>query len=375
MMKIRSLFILLLLCLGCQVQEDPLQTVLSSDAAAIQTVMADPDKYEVQIMFTEVEREKNGRITLHDYEYRVNDSVYFYPASTVKLPAAILALEKLTDYKRISKDTRFKMETDSIETSIVIEIRRILAVSDNEAYNRLFEFLGKDEFNERLNSVGVKARMSHRLSTPNADDLISKSMVFKAMDSSLTIPRRTNKEIVPLQLKSLMKGKGYMENDSLISKPKDFSKKNYFPVRSMHGMMKRLIMPTLFPEEQRFKLRDSDRISLINSMMLSPWQYGYNKREYPDNYVKFLVVGDLEDEDKPKDLHIYNKVGYAYGYLIDCAYIYNEATKKDYFITAVIHVNENGIFNDDQYEYDEIGIPFLAELGRQLVNHSGVNPE
>lgn len=374
-MKNTILVLFVLLCLSCQVEDDPLQKVLSSNAPAIRKVMNNPEPYEVQILFTEIDRAENGQITLNEYEYQVNDSVYFYPASTVKLPAAILALEKLKEYKTISKDSRFTMETDSIETAVVIEIRKILAVSDNEAYNRLFEFLGKDEFNDRLNSIGIKARMSHRLSTPNADDLTSKSIVFKTLDSTLTIPRRTNKEIMPLQIKALHKGKGYMENDSLILKPKDFSKKNYFPIRSMHGLMKRLIMPNLIPKEQRLKLRDSDRIQLINSMMLSPWQFGYDKKEYPDNYVKFLVVGDLGDEDKPKDLHIYNKVGYAYGYLIDCAYIYNERTKKDYFITAMIHVNENGIFNDDQYEYDDVGIPFLAELGRQLVNHSGKNEQ
>ena len=60
-------------------------------------------------------------------------------------------------------------------------------------------------------------------------------------------------------------------------------------------------------------------------------------------------------------------MGYAYGYLTDCAYIINRETNKEYIITATIHVNENGIFNDDNYEYETIGIPFLAELGRQLV--------
>ena len=38
-------------------------------------------------------------------------------------------------------------------------------------------------------------------------------------------------------------------------------------------------------------------------------------------------------------------------------------------LTATILVNKDGIFNDDNYEYDEIGIPFLAELGRQLYNY------
>jgi hypothetical protein len=35
-------------------------------------------------------------------------------------------------------------------------------------------------------------------------------------------------------------------------------------------------------------------------------------------------------------------------------------------VTATILVNSNGIFNDNNYEYDEVGIPFLAQLGREL---------
>ena len=47
-------------------------------------------------------------------------------------------------------------------------------------------------------------------------------------------------------------------------------------------------------------------------------------------------------------------------------------TGREFIITATIHVNANRTFNDDEYEYEEIGLPFLAELGRQLV---GYEPE
>ena len=38
-----------------------------------------------------------------------------------------------------------------------------------------------------------------------------------------------------------------------------------------------------------------------------------------------------------------------------------------FFLTATILVNENKIFNDDIYESDQIGIPFLAALGRAVL--------
>ncbi len=72
----------------------------------------------------------------------------------------------------------------------------------------------------------------------------------------------------------------------------------------------------------------------------------------------------------PNHIEIFNKVGYAYGYLTDCAYIINKKSNKKYLITATIHVNKNQIYNDGvyEYEYETIGIPFLAQLGRELVN-------
>jgi len=65
-------------------------------------------------------------------------------------------------------------------------------------------------------------------------------------------------------------------------------------------------------------------------------------------------------------MKIYNKVGYAYGTLTETAYIVDEENGIDFLLSATLLVNNNGIFNDDTYEYDEIGIPFLAQLGREL---------
>jgi hypothetical protein len=68
----------------------------------------------------------------------------------------------------------------------------------------------------------------------------------------------------------------------------------------------------------------------------------------------------------PKHIKIYNKVGYAYGTLTDNAYIKDTKNNIDFMLTATILVNSDEVFNDDAYEYDEVGIPFLAQLGREL---------
>jgi len=38
----------------------------------------------------------------------------------------------------------------------------------------------------------------------------------------------------------------------------------------------------------------------------------------------------------------------------------------EFFLTATILTNKNEIFNDNNYEYDQLGIPFLAALGREI---------
>ena len=65
-------------------------------------------------------------------------------------------------------------------------------------------------------------------------------------------------------------------------------------------------------------------------------------------------------------IRIYNKVGFAYGTLTDVAYVQDKNSNLEFFITATVLVNENQIFNDNIYEFEELGIPFLAALGRRF---------
>ena len=68
----------------------------------------------------------------------------------------------------------------------------------------------------------------------------------------------------------------------------------------------------------------------------------------------------------PDNLRIYNKVGNAYGFLTDAAYIVDLDAGIEFLLAATIYVNENQTFNDDQYEYDEVGLPFLRDLGQAI---------
>ncbi|MCX2679233.1 serine hydrolase [Galbibacter sp. EGI 63066] len=353
-------------CTEHNTTQNPIEKALKSNKPIIKKVVDSVENHELQIIFTKINRNGDS-ISFTDYQYQVNDSNYFYPASTVKLPIALLALEKLGKDKRFNRKTQFYVEGDSIETTVENEIDKIFAVSDNEAFNRLFEYLGADYINKTLKSKGLKPiRISHRLSTPDAYNVTTKPLIFYEKDSLLTeVPGTINQEPTPLKINRLIKGKGYMDNDSLVMEPMDFSLKNYLPLTTLHNIVKRVIFPQTFKENERFELKPTDRTFILNSMASYPKDHGYDPVEYYDSYGKFFIYGDSK-ENIPRDIKIHNKVGYAYGYLTDCAYIHDQENDVEFIVSATIHVNENRIFNDNNYEFDNIGIPFLAELGRQL---------
>src|SRR5690606_21203728 len=366
--------LLLYIAIGCAPKqsdpENPLEKAIQSEHPKIKRVIDSAAHYQVQIMLSTIERNNNG-VKFTDYQFRVNDSTYFYPASSVKLPISLLALEKLNKDPRFDRNTLFYIDGDTIETTFAKEIHKIFAISDNPAYNRLFEYLGKDYINQTLKEKGIQpVRISHRLSTSDAYNPVSKAVIFHQNDTTLTqLQAPTGGPVERLPLPAMLKGEGYMDtNDSLIQEPMDFATKNYLPINSLHAIIKRVIFPEVFSKQEQFHLSTSDREFLLQAMSSTPRALGFDQKDYYDSFGKFFIYGDTK-ENIPESVKIYNKVGYAYGYLTDCAYIYDAQTGIEFIITANLLVNENGIFNDGIYQYDSVGIPFLAQLGRELLKN------
>lgn len=370
----RSIYILLglmVLVTSCSETKPikPLEKALASENPYIRQVMENLSAHEIQIRYTQIDR-RNDSIFFTDHDFQVNAENYFYPASTVKFPAAVAALEKLNELDSLDMHTRFYIEGDSVETTFVKAISEIFAVSDNAANNRLIEFLGQDDLNQRMRRRGVEPiRIAHRLSVPNADDVTTTPLVIYLNDSTTAVSKPIiNTSAKPLTLNGIKKGKGFYADDSLQTEPFDFSLKNHYPIPAQHALLKRIIFPEAFPEDQRFNLSEEQHDFLLEAMHTLPPKLGYDPEEFYDSYVKFFLFGDSTDP-MPEHIKIYNKVGYAYGTLTDCAYIQDTLNNVDLMITATILVNSDGIFNDDAYDYDEVGIPFLAQLGRELYDY------
>ena len=141
------------------------------------------------------------------------------------------------------------------------------------------------------------------------------------------------------------------------------------PLENLLGALERVVKPEFFDENKRYSFSEQTRSELTDIMKLRPKDMPHPKDTLPDNYVKFFMYGDQKEGDYPDHITIMNKVGWAYGYLTDVAYIKDEKEDVEFFLAATIHVNENQIYNDGVYEYEEIGLPFLGELGRLIYQY------
>lgn len=368
-------------------QENTLERLINLNYNELFPVSENYDKYEVQIIYTQINRDLQNKPVLSTFSFNEKPNKYFYPASTVKFPQAVAALEKLNDLKIVglNKFTHFSIDSfyeghvsfpygykdDCGFPNIAEYIKRVFLVSDNEAANRLYDFLGQSELNERLRKRAISnTKITHRLSVARTPQQNMETNPFQFYDVNgiviYTQPAKFDSINYELNLTDTKKGIGYYQNGNLINEPKDFNRSNFFGLRDQHNLMIKIMFPFIFPLEERFNLTNEDYEFLYKYMSLLPKDCecpNYKDENHWDSYVKFFMFGDSKEE-MPSHIKIFNKVGSAYGYLTDNAYIIDLENDIEFILSATIHVNENQIYNDDTYEYQEIGYPFFAKLGK-----------
>ncbi len=355
-------------------------------------VLRDPARYEVQILYTQIDRDADNKPSFRSYRYRLDRKQYFYPASTVKLPAVLLALETLNQHgvrpdtpmltdSAYSAQTRVTTDTTAQNKlpSVAQYARKILLVSDNDAFNRLYELIGQCGFNERLHQKGYRdLRIVHRLeSRMNADQnrhtnpvrFVEKGQIVWEQPAQVCDNTPRPDSIIQRGLGYI--GQGRNGQDSLIRQPFDFTGKNFFALEDQQMILRAVMFPEAVEERQRFNLAADDYPFLYQYMSQLPRETPfphYDPATYYDSYCKFLLAGD-QRTTFPKSVRIFNKVGDAYGYLLDNAYIADFDKGIEFMLSAVIYVNSDGILNDNKYDYSTVGIPFLANLGRVVYDY------
>jgi hypothetical protein len=300
-----------------------------------------------------------------------------------------LEIDKSTTFQTLkNRPTQLEILTDSSASngkpSIEHYIKKILLVSDNEAYNRLYEFLGQKDFNKIMAAKGFEGvRFTHRLQTsiPLLENQYTNPVQFTNEQGEVIWQQkeRFNKNQIVAKTPIIL-GKGIM-NDSgrIIPHPVNFSFKNAYPIQAQHDFLKRLMFPASFPTSERFKLKDEDYPFLYRYMSEYPTESKYPNYSADSTigpaYCKFLYYGGNKKAVMNPNIRIFNKVGDAYGFLLDNAYFVDFEKKVEFMVTATIYCNEDEIFNDDKYDYDTVGFPFFKHLGEVIYQHELSRPK
>jgi hypothetical protein len=376
-----------------------LKNMLQAHPELFSGILNHPTQNEIQILYTRIDRDKNNIPHFRSFSYRLNPKRYFYPASTVKLPTAIFALEKLNELKITGLNKSSKMLTDSTFSgqskvltdtssatgfpSIANYIKKILLVSNNDAYNRLYEFIGREAINKKLKKYGLtKTRIIGRLAIGDGGEGARNTNPIDFYTNGKLVyhkPPLHDAGTYPMQLHNMIQGKGYLDkNDKLVMQSFDFSDKNVYPIADQQMVLKRLLFPTAFPKEQRFNLTADDYRFVYRYMSTFPTESTkptYNRPEYFPAFCKFLFYGGDSMAVINPDIRIFNKPGDSYGYDIDNSYIVDFKNKVEFMVTAVAQSNEDGIYNDNKYEYATVCLPFLKNLGQVLYQYELQRPK
>lgn len=233
--------------------------------------------------------------------------------------------------------------------------------------------MGQCLLNEQLREKGYRnARIVHRLGIPLTleQNRRTNAVRFVTSDTILFQQPELLCDKIFRPAKPIYRGIGYRKNGTLVKEPFDFTEKNYFSLEDQQDMLRAVLFPDEVPVRQKFDLTADDYRFLYRYLSQFPRETKYPRYDstYYDSYCKFLVFGDSRS-NLPPSVRIFNKVGDAYGYMIDNAYIVDFDKGVEFLLSAVIYCNEDGIFNDDKYDYQTVGHPFMANLGRLIFDY------
>ena len=380
-MRQLSLSILFLFLLqGCFLSENPIKTSMKNDNFLTE-ILKNKEEYEIQIAYTEITRDKDGKPVFRDFEFQVDEEKYFYPASTIKLPIIVLTLDKINELRATGIDITPKSkilissiheENNQVQKDSITSFQNLIAdvflVSDNSASNVLIDFIGYNNFNAKMAKAGFKnTYLNHKF---NPDPYVKNNWQIKTVKNEI-ISSNEDQIIITAEQNTLglKKGKNRFQNGKVVPGAIDFSQKNRSSITDMHNILKRIIFPLKLDKDKTFNLNVEDYDFLRYWMSRFTYEDIGDKfkteKKYFDSYNKFFIHGE-DTIVNDRNIRVYNKIGQAFGTSVDNAYIKNYQDDVEFFLTATIYTNKNKTINDNVYEYNQTAIPFLSKLSKSI---------
>lgn len=364
--------------------------IQESHSPILDMVSKNPDTYRCQIIYTEINRDAKGIPHFTNHTFRLDPTRYFNPASMVKMPLAFLSMEKLNEMniKGVDRNTRMSFDSSypkqvamkkdsSAENgypSISHFIKRAFLISENDPYNRMYQFVGQQDINRKLHSKGYPTVRITRQFMGNTEDQNrhTNAIHFYDYNGKMLHDQLPAFNTDPFDFSQEIKiGKAhYNRDDSLINAPFDFTKHNFVALEDFRKMLQSVIFPASVSPSQRFNIRENDRQFLLKYLSQYPSETSFPKYDtntFYDSYVKFYFLDS--SHKMPPHIRVFNKVGWAYGFMTDVSYILDTKNNIDYMIASTIYVNSDEVLNDDKYEFESIGRPFFRNLGEAIYNY------
>ena len=368
---------------GARVADDGwIEARMREDPGFFLPYLTRAEELRLQILVSEIR--PDGGLLRHGFRV---DAEYLYPASTIKLCSAVAALQWLGEqreslavdlntplaYHPLFPDEVYEDRDDTnLEGGAITvghEVRKLFLVSDNRAHNRLYELVGHRELNERMWDAGLPSvRSVHRLSEARSfeDNLRTPRIDFLGPGGPLhTVPERTSDlPVTSEQVPGHDLDAAFLRGDELSPPPSDFGRKNSISLLDLQNALILVARPDLDLGLAGFDLPEDLRRFALAAMSEQPADStnpAYDADAYPPDRLKYLMPGVARVVPRER-VTCFNKVGRAYGFTLDNAYVEHDDGRA-FFVTAAIYTNPNRVLNDGVYAYRTEANPFFERLG------------
>ncbi len=368
---------------------DPLAVqILDGGGAALKAVLATPEKYRFQVLYGVIAPGAGGA-KLERHGFRA-DAEYFFPASSMKVPIALAAFDRLATLRgappgkpALTRDATMRIHpvsgnAEPYVTTLARETWRALIVSDNFSANRLLAVVGHREAHETLWALGLPSVRIHAGFATGADidpAELSPRIEFAAAGGAIEemAPRRSNLVPPPTEATSIAIGKANIVDGRRVDGPLSFADKNAVRLRELQDALVRIMRPELLPASSRPDTASKEDLAYVREALgtfpSASGLAGFDRNVVADYQLSPFLRG-IERVRARGQFLIHSKVGQAYGFLIANAYVVDKATGRAFFLIASVYANPDETMNGDTYAYDAISFPALADVGEAFCRHA-----
>lgn len=372
------------------INEDYLFDILKGKDSLIDHVIDNSDKYNFQLILS-VYDFKSGKEELRTF-YINKDSYFFSPASLIKFPLAIVASEKMSWIKKkfgVGFDDSLSLNTCSCDAGTNSYVRKtrpstfhqflneLIIMSNNDAYNLLFDLVGTDAMNKRMQELDFdRIVMKNRFYSSCTKEFqkISGGVRFYNEQGGLSyespcITSENNWEFGNDWPRNA--GNSHIENGKRVSGPKSFSNVNYVSLSQAHQLMITLIEENKKGAFEKLHLDRETGSTLVDALGSFPRELksmNHETKDIPDYYYKFFIDPKSMDT-KNGQLRVYNKVGISGGFISDVSYFEDKNSGLRFYISASMMPKKDGAMDNGRYDYYSIGIPTFRKIGSILYRY------